>query len=69
MKVLTGARATKIIFNKDTGADGNIVASGVEFLVGDQKFVVQAAKEVILCAGVIQTPQLLELSGKFRFLL
>lgn len=54
--VLTGATATKVVFDKK-------VAIGAEFIVGEEKYFVRANKEVILSAGSIQTPQLLELSG------
>ncbi|KAJ4504775.1 hypothetical protein HRR80_008440 [Exophiala dermatitidis] len=57
LRVLTEAQATRIIL------DGN-TAKGVEFLYGgSQKYSVYATREVILSAGVIQSPQLLELSG------
>ncbi|EXJ76070.1 uncharacterized protein A1O5_00578 [Cladophialophora psammophila CBS 110553] len=56
LKVLTEAQATKIIL------DGN-TATGVEFVHKGQKYSVHATREVILSAGVIQSPQLLELSG------
>ncbi|XP_055679234.1 glucose dehydrogenase [FAD, quinone] [Lutzomyia longipalpis] len=39
------------------------IAVGVEFLKNKQKYVVRAAKEIILSAGVIGSPQLLMLSG------
>jgi choline dehydrogenase-like flavoprotein len=39
------------------------MASGVQFVVDGKVFVVNASKEVVLSAGAIQTPQLLELSG------
>jgi choline dehydrogenase-like flavoprotein len=56
LKVLTEAYATKIIL------DGT-AATGVNFTHGGQSYSVHAKKEVILSAGVIQSPQLLELSG------
>jgi GMC oxidoreductase len=43
------------------------MASGVQFVVDGKKFVANASKEVILSAGAIQTPQLLELSGAANF--
>ncbi|MFP6746720.1 MAG: choline dehydrogenase [Alphaproteobacteria bacterium] len=36
---------------------------GVEYRVGDKTRQARAAREVILCAGAVQSPQLLELSG------
>ncbi|KAM0718028.1 hypothetical protein Q7P37_006360 [Cladosporium fusiforme] len=56
LKVLTGAMATKITLDGDA-------ATGIEFNHSGQIHTVQASKEVILSAGVIQSPQLLELSG------
>lgn len=56
LKVLVEAQATKILL------DGKS-AKGVEFLHGGKKYKVQASREVILSAGVIHTPHLLELSG------
>lgn len=56
LKVLTEAMASKIIL------DGN-TATGVEFVHDGQKHTVNASKEVILSGGVINSPQLLELSG------
>jgi choline dehydrogenase len=38
-------------------------ATGVEFSVGDERKVARARREIILSAGAIQSPQLLELSG------
>lgn len=56
LKVLTEAHVTRIIL------EGR-VATGVEFLHNGQKSIVKAKREVICSAGVIQTPQILELSG------
>lgn len=56
LKVLTKAQATKIILDGTT-------AKGVEFVHGGKKYSVEATREVVLSAGVIQSPQLLELSG------
>jgi choline dehydrogenase-like flavoprotein len=38
-------------------------ATGVEFMTGGNRHVVGASKEVIVCGGVIGSPQMLELSG------
>lgn len=56
LRVLTEAQATRILLRGDE-------ATGVEFLHGGKTYRVEASREVILSTGVIQTPQLLELSG------
>jgi 4-pyridoxate dehydrogenase len=56
LTVATGALATKIVF------DGRR-AVGLEYLHGGRSVTVHAEKEVILCGGVINSPQLLMLSG------
>jgi choline dehydrogenase len=56
LRVQTGALVHRILF------DGSR-ACGVEYRHGTQLRQVFAAKEVILSAGAIQSPQLLELSG------
>lgn len=56
LKVLTGAQATKILLDGTT-------ATGVEFVHQGKGHRVHATREVVLSAGVIQSPQLLELSG------
>ena len=54
--VRTGAQATRIVM------DGTR-ARGVEYRRGGRGHGVAASREVILCAGTIQSPQLLQLSG------
>jgi|TARA_R110000744_G_scaffold379421_2_gene497417 choline dehydrogenase len=56
LTVLTGAQAKRILF------DGKR-ATGVVFQQGGQEKTVHAAREVILSAGAINSPQLLQLSG------
>ena len=56
LRVLTEAHATKILIH-------DLKADGVEFICGGQTHRVMCRKEVVLSTGVIQTPQLLELSG------
>ena len=57
LKVLVEALATKVTL------DGN-TATGVEFQDSDgKKHTVKASREVILSGGVINSPQILELSG------
>ena len=58
LQVWTGMQASQLLF------DGQRV-TGVELLAagGGQPMQVSAAREVILCAGAVGTPQLLQLSG------
>jgi len=56
LKVLTSALASKVIIDNGT-------ATGVEFLHGGRTYRASAKREVILSAGTVQSPQLLELSG------
>lgn len=56
LKVLTSALASRVLF------DGRR-ATGVEFLQGGTTRSLQARREVLLCAGALQSPQLLLLSG------
>jgi choline dehydrogenase-like flavoprotein len=60
--VLTGAQATKIKF-RESKENGNLVAQSVVFVTNGNTYTVSAKKEIILSAGVFQSPQLLELSG------
>uniref|UniRef100_A0A0W0G5T9 Putative alcohol oxidase n=1 Tax=Moniliophthora roreri TaxID=221103 RepID=A0A0W0G5T9_MONRR len=62
LRVLSGAYVTRIIFDSSTN-EGDVVATGVEYTKGDSTHSVKANKEVIICAGTYQTPQILELSG------
>ncbi|KAF8516786.1 alcohol oxidase [Gautieria morchelliformis] len=59
--VLTEAYATKIHLKEVDG--GLKCATGVDIIKDGSTFTIHAAKEVILSAGSLQTPQLLELSG------
>ena len=61
LRVLTGALVTKVLFAE--GDKEPLRATGVTFTVGGESYTVSAGKEVILCAGAFQSPQLLELSG------
>jgi choline dehydrogenase len=42
---------------------GDVRATGVDFTAKGKRFIVTARREVILCAGTVKSPQLLELSG------
>ncbi len=54
--VETGALTTRVIFEGKR-------AVGVEYRQGGQRKIVRANREVILCGGAINSPQLLQLSG------
>lgn len=56
LRVLTRALATRVLFTGDR-------ATGIEWMADGRLHQAQAAQEVILSAGVIQSPQLLMLSG------
>lgn len=58
--ILTEALVGEIVLGK---ADGGYVASGVRFTHNGQEYTVSASREVILSAGTVKSPQLLELSG------
>ena len=60
--VLTGALVEKINWASNTRG-GKVVASGVTFNSGGNKYTVVAKKEVLISAGTINSPQILELSG------
>ena len=56
LTILTGALATRIVIE-------NGRATAVEYLQGREKRTVRATREIILCGGAYNTPQLLLLSG------
>ena len=56
LTVETNARLTRIVIE-----DG--LATGVEYLHNGETKKVGAAREILLCAGAVQSPQLLKLSG------
>ncbi|POS72820.1 choline dehydrogenase [Diaporthe helianthi] len=60
LQVLTNANVEKILTQKDSGFTK---ATGVQFSHDGTSKTVLARKEVVLAAGVFQSPKLLELSG------
>ncbi|KAJ8969894.1 hypothetical protein NQ314_001537 [Rhamnusium bicolor] len=58
LKILTKARVVKVLIDHNTNE-----AYGVKYVANKKYRTVIAAKEVVLCAGGVNTPQLLMLSG------
>ena len=56
LRVETNALTSRVLFEGKK-------AVGVEFVQNGQKRIVRAAREVILCGGAVNSPQLLQLSG------
>ncbi|KAI8627521.1 GMC oxidoreductase [Xylariaceae sp. FL1651] len=65
LTVWTDTYVEKIIFDRNTGDNSDPVAIGVQYVQNDNTIrrTVTARKEVILSAGAIHTPRVLELSG------
>ncbi|ETN44009.1 uncharacterized protein HMPREF1541_10874 [Cyphellophora europaea CBS 101466] len=61
LKILTGVCAETITL--ETGAACGPTATGVTFMAENGRIHVKAHREVLICAGAIKTPQILELSG------
>ncbi|TCD71198.1 hypothetical protein EIP91_012148 [Steccherinum ochraceum] len=61
LHVLTFAHVVRVV--TEPTASGDLVATGVEFLHDGKTYVANANKEVILSAGALKSPQILELSG------
>lgn len=60
LKVLTEATVTKVLLDQNAEIT---TSKGVAFQSNGKEFAVYAQREIILAAGVVQTPQILELSG------
>jgi len=58
--VLTEAQVNKITFNHHSG---RIFANGLDFTSFGFNYHVTAQREILICAGSIQSPKILELSG------
>jgi choline dehydrogenase len=60
-RLQTGAQVTRLLF--DRAADGGLRCSGIEMRTAQGLQQVRASREVVLAAGAIGSPQILELSG------
>lgn len=63
VSLLTETLVEKILFTMDDRSSGRPTATGVQINGTEGQKVVSARREVILCAGSLQSPQLLEVSG------
>jgi choline dehydrogenase-like flavoprotein len=62
LSLVIKAITERIVFsNKE--ANREKVATSIEFIIDGKKYTVAARREIILCAGTIGSPQILELSG------
>jgi choline dehydrogenase len=57
----TTGQVSRLVF--DTSGEGAPRCTGVEVWTGSERVVAEATREVILCAGSIGSPQILQLSG------
>jgi choline dehydrogenase len=57
----TGSQVARLLLERQ--ADGSLRCSGADVWRGGERVTVRATREVLLCAGAIGSPQLLQLSG------
>ena len=62
LEVITGALVEKILL-KESSRENGVTAIGAQYIKATTSFKVQAKREVILSAGSIGSPHILELSG------
>ena len=60
LTLITEARVTKILLS---GSAPNVTAAGVSYVQDGQAHTALASQEVVLCAGALNSPKILELSG------
>ncbi|OSX63020.1 hypothetical protein POSPLADRAFT_1141705, partial [Postia placenta MAD-698-R-SB12] len=60
LHIIVDAQVTMIHFAEQSEP---LTATSVQFSVGSASYVANASREIILSAGTVQTPQILELSG------
>lgn len=60
LEIMTGCHVKRL--QLETGEDG-LQCTGVEFLGGGKEWSAEAAKEVLLCAGAVGSPHILQFSG------
>ncbi|KAF2488460.1 alcohol oxidase [Lophium mytilinum] len=64
LEVRTGSLVERVVFGEGKGAKG-VAATGVQYVCEGERVTVELGEggEVIVCAGAVQSPQILELSG------
>ena len=60
MVLFTEAIVQGVILEKE---NDDWIARGVRFIYEGNEYIVKSSGEIIICAGSVQSPQLLELSG------
>ncbi|KAF8212665.1 alcohol oxidase [Mycena galopus ATCC 62051] len=60
--VITNATVSRILWANGSGSN-NLTATGVEYVLNNETLTINASQEVILSAGTIGSPKVLELSG------
>ena len=63
LQIITGATVERIVLRGKANKNDLLIAEGVSFRDRSGMIRMVSASEVILCAGVVQSPQILELSG------
>ncbi|KAK7510981.1 glucose oxidase [Phyllosticta citriasiana] len=64
LALASGTTVKRLVWSDDEDADGNVVAKAVEVVAANGTIsTLEAKKGVVVSAGAIRTPQLLELSG------
>lgn len=61
LTVWTGAQVKRLLLDKR--GDGSTACTGVELVKGHETVSLRAHKEVVMCAGAVASPQILQLSG------
>jgi len=64
LKIMTECTVNRVILSREKDEDGNLKVESVEYRNQAQgSTVVKARREIMLCAGTIETPAILERSG------
>ncbi|ESK85928.1 glucose oxidase [Moniliophthora roreri MCA 2997] len=61
--IITNATVTRILWAPNTDNSSLLKATGVEYIANGEKITLEVTEEVILSAGTIGSPKVLELSG------